>query len=48
MKGHTGAMSMGRGRVQGKGTKQKLNTKSLTKTKMVRASNYIPWTVWAK
>ena len=39
---------MGRGIVQGKASKQKLNTKSSTETELVGASDYIPWTVWAK
>ena len=49
MRGHTGgAMSMGIGIIQGKASKQKLNTKSSTETEVVGASDYIPWTVWAK
>ena len=49
MKGHTGGlMTLGRGIIQGKATKQKLNTKSSTESELVGASDYIPWTVWAK
>ena len=49
MRGHTGgALSMGIGVIQGKASKQKLNTKSSTETEVVGASDYIPWTVWAK
>ena len=49
MKGHTGGLlTLGRGIVQGKASKQKLNTKSSTETELVGASDYIPWTVWAK
>ena len=49
MKGHTGGlMTMGRGIIQGKASKQKINTKSSTETEFVGASDYIPWTVWAK
>ena len=48
MRGHTGAlMTLGRGIIQGKASKQKLNTKSSTETEVVGASDYIPWTVWA-
>ena len=43
MRGYTGGlMTMGRGVIQGKTTKQKLNTKSSTETKVVGASDYIP------
>jgi hypothetical protein len=49
MKGHTGgAMSMGTGLVHSKSSKQKLTTKSSTETEVVGASDYSPWTVWAK
>ena len=49
MRGHIGGvMSMGRGIVQGKASKQKLNTKSSTESEVVSASDYIPWTVWTK
>ena len=41
-------MAMGRGIIQGKASKQKLNTKSSTESELVGASDYIPWTVWAK
>ena len=46
MKGHTSVvMSMDRGIIHNKCSKQKLNTNISTKTKVVGASNYIPWTV---
>ena len=49
MKSHTGGlMTMGLGIIQGKATKQKLNTKSSTEAELVGASDYIPWTVWTK
>ena len=49
MKGHTGgAMTMGHGLIHHKSSKQRLNTKSSTETEVVGASDYIPWTVWAK
>ena len=49
MRGHTGGlMSMGHGVVHGKSSKQKLNTKSSTESEVVGASDYIPWTLWAK
>ena len=42
MKGHTGGvMSMGRGVIQGKASKQKLNTKSSTESEVVGASDYM-------
>ena len=49
MKSHTGGlMTMGLGIIQGKATKQKLNTKRSTEADLVGASDYVPWTVWAK
>lgn len=49
MKGHTGGLiSLGKGIVHSKSTKQKLNTKSSTETELVGASDYIPWTLWSK
>ena len=49
MKGHTGGgMTMGHGLFHHKSQKQKLNTKSSTETEVVGASDYIPWTLWAK
>ena len=49
MKGHTGGlMTMGLGILQGKATKQKLNAKSSTEAELIGASDYVPWTVWAK
>ena len=49
MRGHTGGLvTLGRGIIKGKASKQKLNTKSSTETEVVGASDFIPWTVWAK
>jgi hypothetical protein len=49
MKGHTGGMiSMGHGVIHSKSSKQKINTKSSTESEVVGASDYIPWTLWAK
>ena len=49
MKVHTGGVvSMDRGIIHNKCSKQKLNTKSSTETEVVGAIDYIPWTVWAK
>ena len=49
MRGHTGGViSMGLGLVHHKSSKQKLNTKSLTESELVGASDYIPWTIWSK
>jgi hypothetical protein len=49
MKSHTGgAMSLGRGAVMCKSSKQKLNTKSSTEAELVGASDYLPNTIWAK
>ena len=50
MKGHTGGgvMTMGRGVINNKCSKQKLNTRSSTETELVGASDYITWIVWAK
>ena len=48
MRGHKcDLMTMGVGVIQGKASK-KLNTKSSTETEVVGASDYIPWSVWAK
>ena len=49
MRSHTGgAMSMGTGAFICKSTKQKLNTKSSTKAKVVGARNFLPATIWAR
>jgi hypothetical protein len=49
MKSHTGgAMSLGRGTIMCKSTKQKLNTKSSTEAELVGASDFLPNTIWAK
>ena len=47
MRSHTGGdMSFGRGVVHTKSSKQKLNTKSSTKFKVVGISDYIPYNIW--
>jgi hypothetical protein len=49
MRGHTGGViSMGHGVFHSKSSKQKLNIKSSTESEVVGASDYIPWTLWAK
>jgi hypothetical protein len=49
MRSHTGgAMSLGRGCILCKSTKQKLNTKSSTEAEFVGASDYLPNTIWVK
>jgi hypothetical protein len=49
MKSHTGGvMSLGRGVIMSKSSKQKLNTKSSTEAELVGASDYLPSTIWAK
>jgi hypothetical protein len=48
MKSHTGgAISLGRGAVMSKSSKQKLNTKSSTAAELVGASDYVPNSLWA-
>jgi len=49
LKSHTGgAMSLGKGVILGKSSKQKLNTKSSTEAEVVGASDYLPNTIWAR
>jgi hypothetical protein len=49
MKSHTGGViSLGRGVIMSKSSKQKLNTKSSTEAELVGASDYLPSTIWAK
>jgi hypothetical protein len=49
MKSHTGGVvSFGRGAVMSKSSKQKLNVKSSTEAELVGASDYLPYTIWAK
>jgi hypothetical protein len=49
MKSHTGgAVSFGRGAVMSKSSKQKLNTKSYKEAELVGASDYLPYSIWAK
>ena len=49
MKSHTGGVvSFGRGAAMSKSSKQKLNTKSSTEAELVGASDYLPYSIWAK
>ncbi|KAI2509413.1 Reverse transcriptase (RNA-dependent DNA polymerase) [Fragilaria crotonensis] len=49
MRSHTGGtLSLGRGGILCKSTKQKLNTKSSTEAEFVGASDYLPNTIWVK
>jgi len=49
MKSHTGGtLSLGRGTIMCKSTKQKLNTKSSTEAELVGATDYLPNTIWAR
>ena len=41
-------MTIGLGIIQGKATKQNLNTKRSTEAELVGANYYVPWMVWAK
>ena len=48
-KSHTGgAMSMGRGILHSKSTRQKLNTKSSTEAELVGVSEYLPFNIWLR
>ena len=47
MRGHTGGtMSMGRGTLHCKSSKQRLNTKSTTESELVGLSEYLPYDIW--
>jgi len=47
MRGHTGGtMSMGRGTIHSKSSRQKLNTKSTTESEVVGVSEYLPYDIW--
>ena len=47
MKGQTGgAMLKGTGLIQGQSSKQKINAKSSTKSKIIGVSEYLPFHVW--
>jgi hypothetical protein len=49
MKSHTGGVvSFGIGAVMSKSSKQKLNVKSSTEAELVGASDYLPYSIWAK
>ena len=47
MRSHTGGgLSLGRGLIHAKSSKQKLNTKSSTESEVVGASDYLPYLIW--
>jgi len=47
MRSHTGGlMSLGRGILHGKSSKQKMNTKISTESELVGLSEYIPYSLW--
>ena len=47
MRGHTGGtMSMGKGTLHNKSSKQKLNTRSTTESELVGVSKYLPYDLW--
>ena len=47
MRGHTGGtMSMGRGTIHSKSSKQRLDTKSTTESEVVGMSEYLPYDIW--
>jgi hypothetical protein len=49
MRGHTGGIiSLGKGIIHSKSSKQKIKTKSSTKAELVGASDFIPWTLWLR
>ena len=49
MRGHTGGtLSMGKGVIHAKASKQKINTKSSTETELVAMSEYVPYSIWMK
>ena len=49
MRSHTGGcMTLGRGMIKSKSTKQKLNTKSSTEAELVGASDLSPFIIWSR
>ena len=49
MKSHTGrCVSLGREMVHCRSTKQKINTKNSTEAKLIGASYYLPFPIWAQ
>ena len=47
MRGHTrGTISMGKGTIHNKSSKQKLNTRSTTESEVVGVSEYLPYDLW--
>jgi len=49
MRSHIGGgLSMGRGLIHSKSSKQKLNTKSSTEPEVVGVSDYVPYPIWTQ
>ena len=49
MRGHTGGcLTLGRGMLHARSSKQKLNTKSSTECEVVGTSDYLPFPIWFK
>ena len=49
MRGHTGRfVSLCKGTIHTRSLKQKINTKSLTKSEVAGAIDFIPWIIWLK
>ena len=49
MRSHTGGLiSLGKGVIHAKSSKQKSNSKSSTEAELMGASDFIPWTLWLK
>jgi len=49
MRSHIGGgLSMGRGLIHSKSSKQKLNTKSSTEPEVVGVSDYLPYPIWTQ
>ena len=47
MRGHTGgSISMGHGIMHGKASKQKIDVKSSTESKLVGMGEYVPYNMW--
>ena len=49
MRSHTGGtMSLGRGVIHSKSSKQRINTKSSTESEVVGVSDYLPYNIWVE
>ena len=47
MRGHTGGcVSVGKGVIHGRSSKQRINTRSSTETELVGVSDYLPYPIW--